>query len=476
MKNSAMQNFERCVLVSGLLTLPKLDELWQNYLQSRNILRAMEEEVFPDKFSSFLVEQNALNSWQIQQLLAGHTKFNLGAYQIVDSLGQGGMGQVFLARHAVTRQEAAVKVLPRDKSTPEAVKNFQHEIKVLSSLHHPNIAVALDAGEDGNVFYLVCEYVPGQNLRKLIRNGRALTMKSAASILSQAALALHHTHEKGFVHRDIKPGNILVTPQGLTKLTDFGLAAAIGGKNDPRAGKIVGTADYLSPDQVRCPTTPVPIWDIYSLGCTLYYIVTGKVPFPGGSTLEKARAHIDLLPLDPRLLNPTLSTEFVDVIADMMAKEPDKRIPTAFAVIERLAKWSPPIACNIEMVDGAELQAAKIGMTPIGSTPVSIAAIMNAEAKAAPIILSKPKERVEFDVAAKNRKGGKNAERDTVGNINHHPAFSESEDLLSVQMSKQLEESMRKTGAFNLLPVIGLFLIAPAILMGLTWLMLLLGF
>ena len=149
MKNATMQNFERCVLVSGLISLPAWDELWADYLASRNILRSMEGEVFPETFSHYIVERGVLNDWQIQQLLAGHTKFNLGSYQIVNSLGQGGMGQVFLARHSVTKQEAAVKVLPRDKCAPEAIKNFQHEIRVLSSLHHPKIVGALDAGEDG---------------------------------------------------------------------------------------------------------------------------------------------------------------------------------------------------------------------------------------------------------------------------------------------------------------------------------------
>ena len=124
MKNASMQNFERCVLVSGLISLPAWDELWADYLASRNILRSMEGEVFPETFSHYIIERGVLNDWQIQQLLAGHTKFNLGSYQIVNSLGQGGMGQVFLAQHSVTRQEAAVKVLPRDKCAPEAIKNF----------------------------------------------------------------------------------------------------------------------------------------------------------------------------------------------------------------------------------------------------------------------------------------------------------------------------------------------------------------
>ena len=140
----------------------------------------------------------------------------------------------------------------------------------------------------------------------------------------------------------MKPGNVLVTPEGEAKLSDLGLAGPLEGdlEKDPRYGKIVGTADYLSPDHIKAPWDPTPGWDIYSLGCTLYYAVTGKVPFPGGSTSDKARAHCDLRPLDPRRLNPRLSNEFVDVMADMMAKDPAQRIPTAEAVMQRMEPWA----------------------------------------------------------------------------------------------------------------------------------------
>jgi serine/threonine protein kinase len=176
-------------------------------------------------------------------------------------------------------------------------------------------------------------------------------MPAAASIVSQVAAGLEHAHQQGLVHRDVKPGNILVTPDGHAKLSDLGLAGPLlgGAEKDPRFGKIVGTADYLSPDHIQSPWTPAPAWDIYSLGCTAYYAVTGKVPFPGGSTAEKAHAHRHLKPLDPRVLNPNVSTEFADVLAQMMAKRAEERTPRAAAVIEQLrpwaaAPWVPPAA------------------------------------------------------------------------------------------------------------------------------------
>jgi serine/threonine protein kinase len=294
-----------------------------------------------EQLAETLVELGRLNLWQSMQLLEGRSKFNLGPYWMIDSIGRGGMGQVFKAQHEVLGRVVAVKVLPRNKSTPASIANFMREIRVLAKLDHPNLVRALDAGEDGNVYYLVTEYVPGTDLRKLIRRNGPMDMPAAASVVSQVAAGLQHAHEQGLVHRDVKPGNVLVTPDGHAKLSDLGLAGPLGGdaENDPRFGKIVGTADYLSPDHIQSPWNPTPAWDVYSLGCTLYYAVTGKVPFPGGTTADKVRAHRELRPLDPRRLNPELSVPFVEVLAEMMAKGPADRIPTVEAVIDRLAPW-----------------------------------------------------------------------------------------------------------------------------------------
>ena len=333
-------NFEKCALTSGLLTAQQLDEA---RLALRNgaggqAAAAPTEQELAEK----IVALGFLNAWQVKQLLDGRTKFNLGPYRIVDSLGQGGMGHVFKAEDPILKRVVAIKVLPRDKLTPEAIANFTREIQALSSLNHPKLVRAVDAGNDGNVNYLVTEYVPGSDLRKLVRRSGALSMEAAANIISQVAEGLQHAHQQGIVHRDVKPGNVLVTPEGDAKLSDLGLAGPMYSSNadqDPRYGKIVGTADYLSPDHILSPWSPVPAWDIYSLGCTLYYAVTGKVPFPGGTTSDKARAHCSLKPLDPRRLNHQLSDQFVDVVADMMAKDPAQRVQSALAVIERLAPW-----------------------------------------------------------------------------------------------------------------------------------------
>jgi len=366
-------------LASGLLTEQQFDEARAGVRWSEG------DEPDPDappsdkQLADRLVETGLLNVWQAKQLLDGRTKFNLGPYLIIDSLGQGGMGQVFKAQRGKMGRAVAIKVLPRDKSTPEAIASFTREIRALASLDHPRLVAALDAGQDGNVHYLVTEYVPGMDLRKLVRRDGPLSMAAAASIIYQVAEGLEHAHAQAMVHRDVKPGNVLVTPQGEAKLSDLGLAGPLGSEpqDDPRYGKIVGTADYLSPDQVADPRNPTPAWDIYSLGCTLYYAVTGKVPFPGGTTSDKARAHCELRPLDPRRLNANLSAEFVEVMADMMAKDPAHRIRSAWEVKARLAPFMarPPRAEPAAMPPAMAATALPAGLAvppPVAQPPIAV--------------------------------------------------------------------------------------------------------
>jgi len=287
-----------------------------------------------------LVRMGILSAYQADQLVAGRTKLNLGPYVIKDWIGQGGMGQVFKAEHDMLGQERAVKVLPLSKSTPEAVESFRHEIRTQAQLDHPNLVRAYDAGVDGNVHYLVVEYVPGTDLRRLVRSEKRLTVQRASNIIMQAARGLGHAHSRNLSHRNIKPGNSLVTPDGVAKVSDLGLAAFLNDPDDPRAGKIVGTADYLSPEQIQTPNDVTLVSDIYCLGCTLYYAITGKVPYPGGTPKSKARRHMTETPWHPRRFNEDVSDEFVDLIGDMMEKDPNQRIQSAEEVESRLAPWA----------------------------------------------------------------------------------------------------------------------------------------
>ena len=345
-------NFEQCAIASGLVPRESLESVWREMNAQGDDIQP---EEIPMRLSEILVHRQILNPWQAQQLLAGRSRFTLGLYRILDSIGQGGMGQVYKARHTVLNRVVAIKVLPLHKSTPAAIENFQNEIQALASLDHPNLVKAIDAGKDGNVYYLVCEYVPGPDLRKHVRRQGQLSEEIAASIFVQVAAGLQHAHSAGLVHRDVKPGNILLSMDGIAKLSDLGLASPRRDENDsdPKQMKIVGTADYISPDHLESPGNPEPVWDIYSLGCSLYYAVTGKVPYPGGTAAEKVNSHRDpkMFPLDPQRLNPVLSNEFVAVLGDMMAKKPEDRIPSAEEVIRQLRPWSDGTPRPLVIVD-----------------------------------------------------------------------------------------------------------------------------
>ncbi len=348
-------------LASGLLSAQQLDYSLRvaRHRLSQQFSTATEQADpdVPDRLlADILVEQKVITPYQADQLLAGRTKFSLGSYVITDWIGQGGMGQVFKAVHHVMGRVCAVKVLPLTRATLEARMNFVQEIRMQAALDCPYLVRAYDAGQDGNVHYLVTEYVPGMDLRRLVRSQGPLPVAQAARILMQAALGLDYAHRQGLVHRDVKPGNILVTPEGEAKVSDVGLAGfAKDLMNDPRAGKIIGTTDYLSPEQIRTPLEIEPASDIYSLGCTLYYAICGKVPFPGGDTKSKLRRHLEENPMHPRRFTPDLPEDFVDIIADMMEKDVRKRIASAAQVAVRLEPWAS---------EQAELNTAGLSRSP----------------------------------------------------------------------------------------------------------------
>lgn len=333
--------FQNSAIVSGLVTPEQLGQAESSLRAALPPPMALTTVIDDEQLAVRLVETSILTNYQAEQLRAGRTKLNLGPYVITDWIGQGGMGQVFKAVHKMMGRECAVKVLPTHKATPESIANFTREIRTQAQLDHPHLVRAFDAGHDGKVHYLVTEYVPGTDLRRLVRSRGTLTVQQAAKVILQAALGLAYAHSRGLIHRDVKPGNILVTPEGVAKVSDLGLAGYLDeGDLDPRAGKIVGTADYLSPEQIRTPREVTKASDIYSLGCTLYYAVCGKVPFPGGSTRDKARRHCEETPWHPRRFNPDLSEEFVEIIADMMEKDPAARIQSAEEVAARLEPWA----------------------------------------------------------------------------------------------------------------------------------------
>lgn len=333
-------------MASSLLTEEQIDHAWHMLVETLPAADVSLEEITDTQLAEYLVELGHLNRWQAEQLQQGRTKFTLGSYRIVDAIGHGGMGWVFKGEHELLGRVEAIKVLPKTQTNPTSIVNFLREIRAQAKLNHPNLVRLSYADTDGDTYFLVTEYIPGSDLRRLVHYHGAMTQEKAALLTSQAAAALAHAHGQGMIHRDVKPGNILITPEGHAKLTDLGLAFFAEDQADFSQSKpkhIVGTADFLAPEIIVTPSEVRTISDIYSLGCTLYYAVTGKVPFPGGDTADKLRRQLEEMPIAPQRLNSQLDDEFVDVIAAMMQKRPEDRIATAEEVVTRLQPWTPPL-------------------------------------------------------------------------------------------------------------------------------------
>lgn len=334
---------EQAGLASGLLTQEQIDRAWHAMVDPLKSGQRSLVDLSDETLGEHLIELGLLNRWQVEQLRQGRTKFTLGPYRILDAIGHGGMGYVFRGEHVLLGRIEAIKVLPKSQMNPASIAAFCREIRAQAALDHPNLVRLSFADKDGDTYFLVTEYVPGSDLRRLVRFQGQLSARQAAVIISQAAEALAYAHERGLVHRDVKPGNLLVTPEGRTKLTDLGLAsfssvADAASEAGPR--HIVGTPDFIAPEAITAPGDVQRSCDVYSLGCTLYYAVTGKVPFPGGTTRDKLRRHLEEAPLAPSLFNPQLDAELVELIAEMMNKRPADRLGTATAVVERLRPWT----------------------------------------------------------------------------------------------------------------------------------------
>lgn len=270
-------------------------------------------------------------------------------------IGGGGMGAVFRAWDTELHRTVAVKVLSlRQADDCESERRFQTEARSAARLDHPNIAGVHYVGEDRGLRYIVFEYIDGTNVRDLVYANGPLAIGVALSIAAQIAGALAHAWEREVVHRDIKPSNILITQDGVAKLVDMGLARLESleptGHDETATGVTLGTFDYISPEQARNPRDADIRSDIYSLGCSLYFMLTGQPPFPEGTVLQKLLAHQSERPPDVRELRPDVPDLLADVLGTMLAKRPEVRFqnPTELnaALAECLDQWglTPPLA------------------------------------------------------------------------------------------------------------------------------------
>jgi WD40 repeat protein/serine/threonine protein kinase len=304
----------------------------------------------PRALARELVQRGWLTPFQINQLFQGRTsELMLGPYLLLERLGEGGMGQVFKARHQLMNRLVALKLIRKERlSAPNAVRRFYREVEGISRLAHPNIVMAYDVAQFGEAHVFVMEYVEGTDLSRLVKLQGPLPVAVACSYTRQAALGLQHAHEHGIVHRDIKPANLLVTSRGgVIKVLDMGLARLQqAGDGDDQSsqltqeGSVMGTPDYIAPEQALDSHSVDIRSDIYSLGCTLYYLLTRQVPFPGGTLGEKLVKHQLKEPQPVEQIRPEVPAALAAVVRKMMAKRPSDRYQTPAELAQALEPFS----------------------------------------------------------------------------------------------------------------------------------------
>lgn len=260
-----------------------------------------------------------------------------GRYRIEQAVGQGGMAYVYLAGDLSAKRSVALKVMRDELSgDPEFIRRFATEARAAASLDHPNIVRVLDYGQDGDVRYIIQEYVQGVNLKELIRRNHGLRWDLAVPLMIQIALGLEHAHKRGIIHRDMKPQNVLVTPQMEAKVTDFGIArASIANTITLTGGVAFGSVHYFSPEQAR-GSKVTERSDLYSLGIILYEMLTGVLPFDGESSVAVAIKQLQEMPTQPRSLNPEIPPGLEDIIYRAIQKSPDRRYQSAREFVDDL--------------------------------------------------------------------------------------------------------------------------------------------
>ncbi len=296
----------------------------------------------PKLIASGLVGSGALTNWQANKLLAGKSKgFYLGSYRLLRPLGKGGMGVVYLGEHHVMKRLMALKILPAESVADQRrIERFKEEARASAQLDHPNIVRANDFAEAAGKLYIVMEFVDGIDLHYAVARDGVMSVTMAIDAVIQAARGLAHAHERGIIHRDIKPSNLMLRTDGVVKVSDMGLARI--GWTDPNdtegRRRLMGTADFVAPEQAidsRCVDARA---DIYSLGCTLYYLLTGKPPFMGPSVAARLAKHQTAPPPDVRRERPDCPVSVAQLLTRMMAKRPEDRPTSAVELINQLKR------------------------------------------------------------------------------------------------------------------------------------------
>lgn len=332
----SLDQFRSTLIELGLLTEEELAQFNESQNHSPHALKSLAKK---------LVAEKKLTKYQVNQIANGQGKrLVLGNYVILDKIGSGGMGDVFLAEHKKMKRQVALKILPTAKDeSASLVDRFQREVHAAARLSHPNIVTAYDADEVDGTYFFAMEYVPGRDLSWHIKHRGPMKPEHAVSMIRQAALGLAYAHDQGVIHRDIKPGNLLWTQTGQVKILDMGLARFAETHLDvdevsalTQTGTIMGTIDYMSPEQALDTRSAGPPSDIYALGCTLFYLLTGRAMFVEETVMKRIMAKQTLPPPPLTSIRNDISPQLDSVYQKMVAREMSSRYQTMSEVIEAL--------------------------------------------------------------------------------------------------------------------------------------------
>ncbi len=326
MSEPSAKSFLKMVERSGIVSENRL----------KKVLDALSEKadgrvIKTTELASHLIDSGLITSWHTEKMMAGKYKgFFLGKYKLLGHLGTGGMSAVYLAEHRLSGKKFAVKVLPKKKVSDKSyLDRFYLEARAAASLDDPNVVRIYDICQEGQTHYMVMEYVEGADLYEIVKADGPLGINDAVDYIAQSCIGLAHAHDRKLVHRDIKPANLLLTKEGIVKILDLGLALVNQDEKESLTilynEKVMGTADYLSPEQAVNSHLVDHRADIYSLGCTLYFLLTGHPPFPKGTLAQRIAMHQTKAPADIRESRPDCPAPLVDICNQMMMKKEDDR-------------------------------------------------------------------------------------------------------------------------------------------------------
>lgn len=362
---------------SGLVEEERLSAFLEQYVPAADSAVPAESpdqaETAAQQLARALIDAQLITQWQADQLHKGkHRGFFLGKYKLLGHIGSGGMSAVYLAEHLLMQRRVAIKVLPQNRVDDTSyLARFRREAQAAAALDHKNIVRAFDIDNEGKHHYIVMEYIEGRDLQAVVKGDGPLDYDTAADYIRQSADGLQHAHEVNLIHRDIKPANLLVDPRGVVKILDMGLARftdeTTSSLTIAHDENVLGTADYLAPEQAKNSHSVDHRADIYSLGCTLYFLLTGHPPFRDGTLAQRILKHQTEAPSSIYADRPDAPKALIEVCQRMMSKQPEARFQTAGEVGRILGAW---LAGRVQNASGSSVLTKSGGSSVVGKTPL----------------------------------------------------------------------------------------------------------